>query len=181
MAIMTLAAAKAQLNLQAGDDSQDLELQTYMDAVTLPLERETGHVVEQRVFIDEFDFDQGTTSFLLRSVPVVSLTSIAAVDGSATWSVDPAVMHVNTVTGRVTVLSGAPLTGLVAATYRAGPAQVPANELLAGLIILQHVWETQRGRAEAVPGGGGEMAIPAGYAIPNRAVELLGNHLPGMA
>ena len=114
-------------------------------------------------------------------MPAVSLTSIAAVDGSTSWSVDPTVMHLNAGSGRVTVLSGSPLSGLVAVTYLAGPEEAEANEQLAALIILQHLWETQRGRSGLVPGGGGELMIPAGYAVPNRAAELLGTQLPGIA
>ncbi|MEV7684469.1 phage head-tail connector protein [Streptomyces bungoensis] len=181
MGIVTLAAAKKQLNIDATDTSDDLELQLYIDAVTTPVERELGKVVEQRTIVDELDCGSGTTQFMLRSVPAVSLTSIAAVDGSATWSVDPAVMHLNGSNGRVTVLSGLPLSGPVAITYVAGDAIVPANVQLAALIIVQHLWETQRGRGGMVAGGGGEFTMPAGYALPNRACELLGTQLPGIA
>lgn len=180
MAIMTLAAAKQQLNIDPADTDDDVELQLYMDAVTKPIETELGRIVEQRSFVDEFDFASGTTSFLLRSVPVVSLTSIEAVDGSTTWSVSPSAIHLHGASGRVTVLSGAPLSGQVAITYVAGPASAAANERLAGLIVLQHLWETQRGRMGMVPGGG-EFVMPAGYAVPNRAAELLGTQLPGIA
>lgn len=181
MAIVNLTDAKKQLNIDVSDTDDDLELQLYIDALHVPIERELGRIVEQRTFVDEFDLASGTTQVLLRSVPVASLTSIAAVDGSTTWSVDPAVMHLNGASGSVTVLSGAPFTGLVTFTYVAGPAVAAANERLAALIILQHLWETQRGRMGAVPGGGGEFMMPAGYLIPNRAAELLGTQLPGIA
>lgn len=178
--LVTLPAAKSQLNIEADDTSDDLELQLYIDAVTAPIERELGTVVEQRTVVDTFNFAKGTTSFLLRSVPVASLASISAVDGSTTWPVDASAMHVDSDTGLVTVLSGAALTGLVAVSYTAGPAQVPANVRLAAMIVLQHLWETQRGRTGAVAGGG-DLVIPAGYAVPNRAIELLGTNLPGVA
>lgn len=181
MAIVTLRAGKKQLNIDEDDTRDDLEIQLYIDALVQPMERELGRVVEQRTFVDEYDFPAGTTSFLLRQVPAVSLTSIAAVDGSTTWSADPTAMHLSGESGRVTVLSGSPLSGLVAVTYVAGPATVAANVQLAGLIVLQHLWETQRGRMGTVPGGGGEFMVPAGYALPNRACELLGIQLPGIA
>lgn len=181
MGIVTLAAGKKQLNIDEADTDDDLELQLYINALAAPIERELGRIVEQRTIVDEYDFPAGTTSFLLRAVPAVSLTSIAAVDGSTTWSVDPTSMHLSGASGRVTVLSGPPLAGLVTVTHVAGPASVAANVQLAALIVLQHLWETQRGRAGLVPGGGGEYMVPAGYALPNRACELLGIQLPGIA
>lgn len=181
MAIITLAAAKAQLGIDASDTDDDVELQTFMEAVTAPLERELGRVVEQRTVIDEFDLSTGVTRVLLRSVPVAALVSIEAVDGSASWSVDPSVMHVDAESGEVTTLSGPALSGRVAFTYQAGEATVAAHHRLAGLIILQHLWETQRGAMGVKLGGEGEAYVPKGYAIPRRAIELLESTLPGIA
>lgn len=181
MSIVTLAAAKKQLNIKPDYTDDDLEIQLYIDALVVPIERELGRVVEQRTFVDEFEFATGTTSFLLRSVPAVSLTSITAVDGSTTWPVDAGTMHLNGDSGQVTVLSGSPLSGLVQVAYLAGPATVAANVRLAGLIILQHLWETQRGTM-GVQLGDTETFMPGrGFAIPRRAIELLGTQLPGVA
>ncbi|MEI5520662.1 head-tail connector protein [Streptomyces brasiliscabiei] len=181
MAIITLAAAKAQLGIDPSDTDDDAELQTFMEAVTAPLERELGRVIEQRTVIDEFDLPTGTTSVLLRSVPVSTLISIESVDGSVSWSVDPSVMHVYAESGEVTVLSGPALSGKVVFIYRAGDADVAAHHRLAGLIILQHLWETQRGAMGVNLGGEGETFVPKGYAVPRRALELLESTLPGVA
>ncbi|MFF9310083.1 head-tail connector protein [Streptomyces sp. NPDC014748] len=179
MAIVSLDDAKRQLNIDVDDTSQDAELQRYIDAVTAPLERELGRVVEPRTVSEHITIPRAVTSFLLGAVPVLSLTSLAALDGSRTWSVAAGDVHVDAESGRVTSLTGASFTGDLIALYQAGMVPVPANVQLSGLIIIQHLWETQRGRAGAVLGG--ESPVPAGYAIPNRAAELLGTTLPGIA
>jgi hypothetical protein len=178
--IITLAAAKGQLNIDADDTSQDIELSLFVDGVTSAVEKARGEVIDQRSITDEVQFGCATTSFLLQSAPVISLTTVVAVDGSQTWSTSA--MHVHGRSGRVTVLSGSPLTGLVAWTYTAGYTVVPANFQLAALIILQHLWETKRGTMGVQLGGDHETYVPGrGFAIPRRALELLGVALPGVA
>ncbi|MFJ9114478.1 hypothetical protein ACIRJO_02900 [Streptomyces sp. NPDC102394] len=176
MAIMTLAAAKKQLNIDASNTDDDLELQTYMDAVTGALEEYKHEVIEQRTFTEDIRVT-AAGSFRLFNAPVVSLTSVVAADGSQTWNVANLRAAPS---GLVRVLSGVAVTGLVTVTYVAGPAVIPANYQLAGLIVLQHLWQTQRGVYGTVPGGG-EIVVPAGFALPNRAMELLGKPTPVVA
>lgn len=181
MPIVTLADAKAQLNIQPSDTSADVELQGFVDAATAAVEQQLGRVVEQRTVIDQFDFAGGVTAFMLRSVPVISLTSLVSLDGTQTWDVGPSVMHVDPASGLVTVLSGPAVTGPVLATYQAGSATVTANVRLAGLIIIQHLWETQRGAMGIQLGDSETYVAGRGFAIPRRAIELLGPQLPGVA
>ena len=182
MAIVTLAAAKAQLNINSTDTSEDIELQGYVDAATAAVETQLGQVVDPRTVVDQLDFPGGVTSFLLRSAPVISLTSLVALDGATTWTVGSSVMHVDALSGCVTVLSGPPVIGSVLATYQAGYTVVPANIRLAALIIVQHLWETQRGAMGVQLGGDSDNWMAGrGFAIPRRAVELLGPQLPGVA
>ncbi|MEU6552110.1 head-tail connector protein [Streptomyces sp. NPDC046915] len=180
MAIVTLAAAKAQLNISASDTAADVELQTYIDAATAAVEEQLGQVVEQRTVVDQLDFAGSARSFLLRSVPAVSLTSLTSLDGLQSWDVGS--MHVDGESGLVTLLSGSSVTGSVLAAYQAGMAAVPANYRLAGLIIIQHLWETQRGTMGVQLGGDADNYVAGrGFAIPRRAIELLGPQLPGVA
>lgn len=182
MAIVTLADAKAQLNIPATDTSEDVELLGFIDAATAAVEEQLGQVVEPRPVVDQLDFAGSVTAFMLRSVPVISLTSLVSLDGTQTWNVSPSVMHVDSASGLVTVLSGAPVTGSVLATYQAGATAVAANVRLAGLIIIQHLWETQRGTMGVQLGGDMETYTAGrGFAIPRRAIELLGSQLPGVA
>jgi hypothetical protein len=181
VAIVTLSDAKAQLNIAASDTSEDVELQGYIDAATAAVETQLGQVVDPRTAVDQLDFASGTTAFLLRSAPVIALTSLVALDGMQTWDVGLA--HVDGTSGLVRVLSGPPVKGSVLATYQAGYTAVPAHFRLAALIIIQHLWETQRGTMGTVMGGGDDQGYIAGrgFAIPRRAIELLGPQLPGVA
>jgi len=182
MAIIDLQAAKKQLNIDPDYTSDDDELQLYMDAVTVPLEKELGHVVELRTFTDLVTVAAGTRSLLLSRVPVADLVSLGRADGSATWPVDDSALSVDPDSGLLTVVSGPALSGHLAVVYQAGTADIQPNWKLAGLIILQHLWETQRGAMGVQLGGEGEAWTPGrGFAIPRRAVELLETNLPGVA
>ena len=182
MAIVTLADAKAQLNILASDTSADVELQSFVDAATAAVETQLGQVVDQRTVVEQLDFASSLTAFLLRSVPVISLTSLVSLDGSQTWTVTPPVMYVDGASGCVTVLSGPLVKGSVLATYQAGYTSVPANIRLAALIIVQHLWETQRGAMGVQLGGDSDNYVAGrGFAIPRRASELRGPQLRGVA
>lgn len=64
--------------------------------------------------------------------------------------------------------------GLYTATYGAGNAAVTANMKLACCIIAQHMWRLMNGGGGApYPGQDEVTIIGAGYAVPNRALELL--------
>jgi hypothetical protein len=179
--IVTLAAAKAQLNIESSETKDDIELQTYIDAATSAVEEQLGQVVERRTVVDQLSFSGGTTSFLVNSVPVISLTSVTSLDGATSWAAGMPTMHVDPSTGLVTVLSGPPITGTVLVAYEAGMTAVPANYRLAGLIIIQHLWETQRGTMGVQLGDTETYMAGRGFAIPRRAIELLGSQLPGVA
>lgn len=182
MAIVTLAEAKAHLNIAPDQTGDDIELQVYVDAATAAIEKELGRVVDRRTIVDQCDFAAGVRQFLVRSVPVISLTSIVSLDGTLSWSVGPSVMRVDGPSGLVTVLSGPPVSGSVLVAYEAGETAAPANERLAAKIIIQHLWETQRGVMGIQLGGDNEPFTPGrGFAIPRRAQELLANQLPGIA
>ncbi|MFI6560394.1 phage head-tail connector protein [Streptomyces sp. NPDC050534] len=181
MALVTLAAAKAQLNIGPTETKDDVELQTYIDAATAVVEEQLGQVVEQRTVVDQLDFAKATTSFLVNSVPVISLTSVTSLDGVTSWAAGMPTMHVDPSTGLVTVLSGPSITGTVLVSYEAGMAAVPANYRLAGLIIIQHLWETQRGTMGVQLGDAETYMAGRGFAVPRRAIELLGSQLPGVA
>ncbi|MFI5973512.1 head-tail connector protein [Streptomyces sp. NPDC051452] len=181
MAIVSLAAAKAQLNIPDDNTADDVELLGFIDAATAAVEKQLGKVVEPRTIVDELDFHRPVRSFLLRSVPVISLTSLTSLDGSHSWDVSPSAAHVDPESGRVTLL-GATIRGTAVGIYQAGLTVVGANVRLAAKIIIQHLWETQRGMMQVQFGGDTETYTPSrGYAIPNRALELLDTPLPGVA
>lgn len=178
--IVSLAEARDQLNMGPTETAADDELRGFIGAATRAVERELGRTVVRRTYTDRFTISGAVEQLLLRHVPVLSLTSVASADGATTWSTGS--LRLDTDTGYVTVVSGPSFTGTVDFVYQAGLAVIPADYRLAGKIILQHLWETQRGTMRVQLGGDGESYMPSrGYAIPRRAQELLDGQLPGVA
>lgn len=183
MSIVTLEQAKQQLNIDLAYTGDDKELQGYVDAVTAVVEDYTGIVIEQRQVTQRIEL-RGASTFLLANVPVVSLDSLTSVDGTQAW--DVADLDVDPDSGRVTVLRGSRPKGLFVAVSTVGYAtdEVPARFVRGALVILQHTWETQRGQGSVGAGvvGAEESWDPASsFSIPRRALEWLGEPLPGIA
>lgn len=162
--------------------AHDDELRLFVEAATGAVERHLGEVVARRS-ITEFHplSHRSVPSLVCRSVPVISVTSLATVDGARTW--DVAGLHLDPTTGEVTALSGAWFSGHLRLVYTAGHQVIPAHYVLGTRIILQHLWSTQRGsRGTPRPGGmGAPLALGMGFAVPNAAIELLGPGMSGMA
>lgn len=172
MALLTLAEAKAQLNITTA--THDTELQAYIDGLTRVIERHVGPVETRTV--TETVHGRSTT-LCLTQIPVVSLTSLTPVlTGGRELAIDD--LAVDNELGVIRRLDGSPFAGGPwTAVYTAGRGTVPANVNLAARMLLQHLWSTQRGPGR--PGMGGDdylvtEPVPGyGYAIPNRVLELL--------
>lgn len=176
--IVSLADIKQQLNKTSTTD--DEELRAYLEAATGVIETYLGRAVVRRSFTEQLEADG---AMILSWTPAVSLTSVATADGVTTWNVaDLQVSASGIVVAKPTASTA--LVGDVLVTYVAGAAVVPANWALAARIIVQHLWETQRGTAGGPRPGGldtpGAGFTRFGFAIPNRALELLTGGLPGV-
>ncbi|MFJ5644043.1 hypothetical protein [Streptomyces sp. NPDC093223] len=177
--IVSLADARAQLNMRPSETADDDELRTFIGAATAAVERALGRAVVRRSITERHQVGR-TSQVLLRQVPVLSVTSVTTADGSTSW--DPANLRIDSETGLVTVVAGEPLAGDVDFVFEAGEAIIQENHRLAGLIIIQHLWETQRGTMGVQLGGDTDnWSAGRGFAIPRRALELLGSQLPGVA
>jgi hypothetical protein len=177
--IVSLADARAQLNMGASEIADDDELRGFIAAATGAVERALGRVVVRRTIVERHQIGRAS-EVLLREVPVLSLTSAATADGSTTWNT--ANLRVDGETGLLKVTSGELLAGDVDFTYQAGEVVIPDDYRLAALIIIEHLWETQRGTMGVQLGGDSEAYTPGrGFAIPRRALELLDPPLPGVA
>lgn len=175
MALLTLAEAKAQLNLAS--DTDDAELQAYIEAVTPVIEDYVGPV-EPREVIERHDAGSGRRVLVLRTTPVLSLTSVEPLlDGGVSYSVGGLVFDPDT--GEVRRGDGGCFRGLLLITLQAGRADISPTINLAARMLVQHLWRTQRAsRGGALAGGGNDYSvgdpIPGlGYAVPNRVLELL--------
>lgn len=183
--IVSLAQAKAQANIAS--TTSDDEIALYIASATRVVEWFVGPVVvrsyTQRVGARK-------PRLMHRPVlgaglsPVLTLTSLTPLySGGTSWL--PADVVVDPLTGELTTASGSSLTGGPwTAVYTAGQRIVDANWQLGALIVIEHLWQTQRGASglplqmqddvTVVPG--------LGSGIPNRARDLLQlDSVPGFA
>lgn len=172
MALLTLAEAKAQLDIES--DGEDAELQVYIDSLTPVIERYVGPV-ENRTVTEVLD--ARGVRLALSQIPAVSLTSVAPLRGGGqAVPVDAVVLDQQA--GTVWRRDGASWAGGPwEVVYVAGRGTIPPTINLAARILLQHLWRTQYGAAR---GGGGaddfsvtEPVAGWGYAVPNRVLQLL--------
>lgn len=177
MALLTLAEAKAQLDIDT--TSSDTELQAYVDGVTAAIEAHVGPV-ENRSVTEVHDLPAcGVRMLVLRQTPAVSLTSVAAVLTSGS-GYDVADLDLDGETGTVRRKDGGRLYGPLRFVYVAGRGTVPPTLNLAARIMVQHLWRTQYGASRGLSsiGGGDDVSVNEpiagwGYAIPFRVLQLL--------
>lgn len=177
MALLTLAEAKAQLDIDT--TAHDTELQAYVDGVTMAIEAHVGPV-ENRSVTEVHEIPAcGVQMLVLRQTPAVSLTSVVPVlTNGTTYTV--ASLDLDGATGVVRRIDGGRLYGPLRWVYVAGRGSVPATINLAARVMVQHLWRTQYGasRGGAGIGGGEDFSVTEpvagwGYAIPNRVLQLL--------
>ena len=181
--ICTVAEAKLQLGKTASAD--DTELQSYIDSVTAPIEHLVGPVMSAT----ETEWHLPETQWLfVRRLPMVSITTVTAYEGTTartyTAAADPSAAGSYTYLleagqGKLTRLTTGGgescWDGRVKVVYTVGYSTIPTDLNLAARIIVAHLWRTQNGGA-GLPSLSDEPEVEVegfGYAIPNRARELL--------
>ncbi len=167
------------------------KIEGIIDACIASIEYEVGPI--ETVTVTDEIHDGGDTSIYLRTVPVLSITSMTEVIGLIpyTLTLQPVGAPVDNfgfsiddyAAGRITRRSAGSQpfpfyanTGNITVTYTAGRASTPANLRLAVLEFVKHIyqWGQQANRPafgaapDEVPGPG-----PTGYLMPNRVRELL--------
>lgn len=181
--LLSLADAKKALNKSATIVTDDEELRSLNEAVTSVIEDYLGETVVRRSVTDRFSVGSSVCPVLmLRSIPVLSLTSVTRLAPNA-GTYDVAGLVVHSATGRLTTL-GVPFYGDLDVVYTAGYPIVPANYTEAAKIVLRHLWETQQRPTLGPPGPfgiEGDLEPPSPGSLPLRARELLGGRNPGFA
>ncbi|WP_030173251.1 hypothetical protein [Streptomyces sp. NRRL S-813] len=175
--LFSLAEAKAKLGIPPASTSSDDELREFIEATTQCVEFFVGPVVRrtvQQVVPGDRDV------WVLHTMPVLSVTAITPLQ---TWqqAIDPSVLDIDGATGLLRRKDGLWFySGDYRVTYTAGRAIVPPNVTLAARLILQHLWRTNYGASRGLGaiGGGDDFLVTEqvpgfGYAIPNRALQLL--------
>jgi hypothetical protein len=174
--MFSLSQAKNQLGITS--NVHDDNLRMFIAAAAVAVEDHTGRKIVRRT-ITEKHYRVGGTLILNRT-PVISVTAVETTDGVTSWNV--AGLDVDSDTGIVRPFSGVGPRGNFSVTYLVGMRSVPANYLLAGRIITEHLWQTMRPfvGAGAMVNAAMDDSLDAragglvGFAIPNRALELLG-------
>ncbi|MEV4173983.1 hypothetical protein [Nonomuraea sp. NPDC049709] len=176
--VISMRAAKKQLNIDEDDHDDDEEIADHIRSTTAVCERYAGALVRAT----HVEKHMGGYGLALNHAPVLELVSVVAIQ---TGGVDQAVtdLDLDGPTGIVTRLDGGRMCGPVRVTYVAGRTEIPANVTQAAKIQVQHLWETQRGTMGGVRvGGSDEVYDPRfGFTIPRRVIELLGEQPPGIA
>lgn len=188
---VTMAELKKHLNLAPNTSADDAELQLHLEAATEAVEERVGPLVT-RQFTQRVDGRGG--SVVLDHTPVVDVTDLTEVVSSYSWL--PVEYDVDAASGVVTGALGRRLPrGAYTVTYTAGrglasadpvpDGVVPAKYRLAVLYVTEHLWEMQRkgasrpslmgeaGNTAASTGEAGARYVYRGFALPNRALELL--------
>lgn len=179
--LFSLNVAKGHLNIPLDDHGDDEELRGWLATVTDLVEDRVGPCCPVEVTETHYPPDHVAALWLRRS-PVLALTSITPI-GTGQVPYLPADVNVDQEWGRVTLAAGvwSGWTSGYQVAYLAGRRPIPIRFRQAGEIILQHLWTTQRGPSlQSVPGGEETTMVPGyGFAVPNRALQLLGPPRPG--
>jgi hypothetical protein len=185
--ILPLQDAKDQLNIPQTSTGSDAEIASYIATIRSCLEKATGGPLVNRTVTERSEMMQNQTVIPVRRRPLVSVTSIASASGSNIDISGGLDLDVNA--GLIRRKLGLPFYGpfftwlpMVNVTYVAGwGVSVPAAFNSFGRIVLQHLWNTQRGPAVMPMGGGDMVTVPGfGFAIPNAAAELLDGSQDGI-
>jgi hypothetical protein len=186
--VLPLQDAKDALNIPQATTTSDSEIAAYIATIESSLRGMTGGpVVNRTITAERSEMMANQTVIPVRQRPLVSVTSITSASGGA---IDiSAGLDLDANAGLIRRKLGLPFYGpffqwlpAVTVTYVAGwGTAVPQSFNVAARIILQHLWDTQRGAA-GQPLQGEELVTPPGfgYAIPAAAAELLDGSLNGM-
>lgn len=181
--IISLADAKAQVNIDSTVTTSDEELRPFIEAATLMVERATNEVIVRRSVSETYRLNRPSSRIALRSTPCISLTSVTTIENFFTWDVTKLSLDPN---GVITVQIGSwPLWGNLQIAYLAGYQIVPAHYTMAARMIVQELWTSQRGNKGAMRiggvGGNFDPVAMAATTIPPAARELLGSPVAGIA
>lgn len=176
--IISFTDAKAMLNIPANVTTFDAKLRQYIRSTTAFIERYCGPVTVQQVTERVYG---GGIEIVLRKPPVIQaplqLTAITALTPVLTYGLtyDLTQLSVDWKAGILRHTAGLPfIYGPYDASYWAGRPIVPDEILLGNESILKHQWEQERGGAGKVGSyGTDDETIMWGFAIPNRALEML--------
>lgn len=178
MSALRLADAKTHLNMT--QSVNDGELQTTIDSAEAAIAKIVGPLAP---ITKTYRLEGRCHALMLPSLPVISLTSVTPVNGSALTLSD---LYLNVEAGVVSYVYGAWFSEIAYdVVYQAGRSTCPDDLLLAVKELVRHMWQAQQGPVKTGPLQSDTLAntLPgAAYAFPIRVTELLAPHMqPGFA
>lgn len=146
MSTVPLADVKAHLNITGTND--DTELQAVIDAAEAAIAKRVGPLAPTSVTVR---VDGARAGLALPVTPVVSLTSVTPVNGTALTVGD--LYQAN---GIITYPTGLTFSAPYGydVVYVAGYSTLPADLVLAVKEMCRHLWRSQRGSGVRRPGSG---------------------------
>lgn len=187
--VLSLQDAKDTLRITLSDTSRDARLDSWIASIESGLERFTGGPPVNRTVTERAVLTSDYTVLQVRQRPLVSVTSITSVASGQALDIS-AGLDLDVNAGTIRRKLGYPFYGpyftwlpAMSVTYVAGwGTAVPAAFSDFAKIVIEHLWETQRGGQPNPLLGGTDVVTPPwlGFAIPNRALELLNASQDGM-
>jgi len=174
--VISLGEAKDFLNIT--QTSTDEELRRFLLVVTRSGEQHTGRVFGRRVITAELD--GGQPYVVAPKCPIVSVTEIRE-NGTLVPATGYRVRSAagGVIERRSGVQRVAWQPGLVTVTYTAGYTAQPETDRQGALVMLKHLWETQRGTVRL--GASADDWNPAmSFSLPRRVAELWDDIVPTM-
>ena len=191
--VVTLQQAKDFLNITS--TSSDSELSFFVSAASQMWANRGGPVGSQT--FDEW-YDGGEPFIVVRSTPLISVELVTVSLGAFTYTLQE---HATGTSGYAWSYTVDKRTGTfirrsagvaipfengyrnVHIQYTSGYGTVPDDVQLAVLLLIKHMWTTQRGIGKRPAMGGAEDDVrSATYVWPNKVEEILANYkIPGIA
>lgn len=179
VSLISLADAKKLLRVTTTLFDDDLRF--FCESTTAFIDKHCGPMVPRQITERH---TAGARTLMLRKIPVYQPAAnpypIVSITPVLTYGVpypDLSLLSVDKATGEIIHTVGLPFFyGEYDITYWAGRSQIGSNVLLAAQVILKHLWAQERGgsRPSAIsPGAADDVSVLYGFAVPNRALELL--------
>lgn len=180
MSVLTLPEVKTHLGIDAAVATFNTELTTFIARAESAISRPVGPLAPE----EKTERVRGCDTVLYLSFPpIVSLTSVTAVDGVAV----PAGQLTPTSGGRVEFTqAGSFPSRFYDVVYQSGWSTLPDDLKLAVLELVRHMFDTRRGGGAARTGSAQSErtsnTVPAAaYIFPWRVEQLLAPFLPVLA
>lgn len=174
MALVTLNETKLHLNIPESETQYDTELATFIAAATPIIEHLVGPVDIRTITSETYDV-RGRKSIILRTVPVVTITSVKEYIGIQEYVLTdqpPGASSVSLygytlknassglITRRANGFDMRFLGAEIVVSYTAGRASVPADVKLAALDDIRALWSQTQVASRPQFGGGGVVMGP---------------------